>query len=176
MFCFNNCKNLFGCVGLKNKEYCIFNKQYTKEEYNEIVPKIIKKMQEDGEWGEFFDPSLSPFGYNETVAMEYYPLTKEETLKLGFNWSDYEAPFPKVDKIVEGSKLWTSSCDIIHEQKPELLEKILNYAIKCEVSGKLFRLVKQEIEFYIKHKLPLPRKHPDIRHQERLALRGGKKV
>ena len=30
-------------------------------------------MQETGERGEFFHPSLSPFGYNETVAQEYYP-------------------------------------------------------------------------------------------------------
>ena len=35
------CNNCFGCVGLKNKSYCIFNKQYTKEEYGEIVKKII---------------------------------------------------------------------------------------------------------------------------------------
>jgi hypothetical protein len=32
-------------------------------------------MIETGEWGEFFHPSLSPFGYNETVAQEYYPVT-----------------------------------------------------------------------------------------------------
>lgn len=24
-------KNLFGCIGLKNREYCILNKQYTKK-------------------------------------------------------------------------------------------------------------------------------------------------
>lgn len=32
-----NCRNLnncFGCVNLRNKSYCIFNEQYTKEEYN----------------------------------------------------------------------------------------------------------------------------------------------
>ncbi|PID34622.1 MAG: hypothetical protein CR971_02300 [candidate division SR1 bacterium] len=129
-------------------------------------------MQEDGEWGEFFNPQLSPFGYNETVAMEYYPLSKEEALKLGFNRSDYEAPFPKVEKYVQGKKLRTASCKLIHEQKPELLEKLLNYAVVCEVSGKPFRITKQEIDFYIKHDLPLPRKHPDVRHQERLVLRG----
>ncbi|MCA9356224.1 hypothetical protein KC852_01755, partial [Candidatus Nomurabacteria bacterium] len=28
-----NCQNCIGCVGLRNKQYCIFNKQYTKEEY-----------------------------------------------------------------------------------------------------------------------------------------------
>src|SRR3990167_8934178 len=34
-YCINcyNCENCFGCVGLRNKKYCIFNKQYTEEEY-----------------------------------------------------------------------------------------------------------------------------------------------
>ena len=31
-------------------------------------------MKKTGEWGEFFPSSISPFGYNETVAMEYYPI------------------------------------------------------------------------------------------------------
>ncbi|PJC49099.1 hypothetical protein CO033_03285, partial [Candidatus Nomurabacteria bacterium CG_4_9_14_0_2_um_filter_32_10] len=37
-----NCVNshdLFACIGLRNKSYCILNKQYTKEEYEELVPK-----------------------------------------------------------------------------------------------------------------------------------------
>ena len=29
---------------LRNKSYCILNKQYTKEEYEELVPKIIEHM------------------------------------------------------------------------------------------------------------------------------------
>ncbi|MEK9147427.1 MAG: hypothetical protein AAB593_00710 [Patescibacteria group bacterium] len=39
-----NSNNMFGCISLKNKQYCILNKQYTKEEYEELVPKIIKHM------------------------------------------------------------------------------------------------------------------------------------
>ena len=58
-------------------------------------------------------------------------------------------------------------CKIIQEKKPEFLKKILNYAIVCEISKRPFRLIKQEIDFYIKHDLPLPTKHPDIRHKER---------
>jgi predicted small metal-binding protein len=38
--------DLFGCVGLRKKQYCILNKQYTKEEYEELVPKIIEHMNE----------------------------------------------------------------------------------------------------------------------------------
>jgi hypothetical protein len=44
--CTGNSSNLFGCIGLRGKEYCILNKQYTKEEYEALVPKIIEKMKE----------------------------------------------------------------------------------------------------------------------------------
>jgi hypothetical protein len=47
------------------------------------------------------------------------------------------------------------------------LKKILDYAIVCDVSKKPFRVTKQEIDFYLKFDLPLPTKHPNIRHQER---------
>lgn len=36
-------------------------------------------MQSTGEWGEFFDPSLAPFAYNETVAQELHPLTEVQS-------------------------------------------------------------------------------------------------
>ena len=60
-------------------------------------------------------------------------------------------------------------CKTIQEKKPEFLKKLLNYAIICEVSKKPFRITKQEIDFYKKHNLPLPTKHPDIRNKERFA-------
>jgi len=63
---------------LNTAKYCILNKQYTKEEYEKLMPKIIEYMEKTEEWGEFFPASLSPFGYNETIAMEYFPLTREE--------------------------------------------------------------------------------------------------
>ena len=88
---------------------------------------------------------------------------------MWYKRSDYESPMPHVEKIVEWSKLPTQWCKIIQEKKPEILEKIVNYAVICEVSKKPFRITKQEIDFYIKHNLPLPTKHPDVRHQERLA-------
>jgi hypothetical protein len=37
-------------------------------------------MQETGERGRFFDQGISSFGYNETVAMEYMPLQREEAM------------------------------------------------------------------------------------------------
>jgi hypothetical protein len=157
-------KNLFGCVGFhSNESYCVFNKQYAKEEYETLVPKIIEHMVKTGEWGEFFPSWMSPFGYNETAAPEYYPLTREETIGKGFNWSDYEPPFPKVEKTIPAAKL---PSDIA-----QVPDDILNWAIECEITKKPFRIIKQELEFYRKHHLPIPKRHPDQRHLERMELR-----
>jgi hypothetical protein len=163
-----NLDHCFGCVGLHDKSYCILNKQYTKEEYEELVPKIIEKMMKDGEWWEFFPASMSPYGYNESEANEYYPLEKSEALSSGFNWSDYEVPFPIVEKIIPAEKL------------PDTIEwipdDILNWAIESEVSKKPFRIIKQELEFYRKHNLPIPRRHPDVRHADRMKMRNPRKL
>ena len=167
-YCVNDTRNCFGCVWLKGAEYCILNKQYTKEEYNILVPRIIEKMKQDGEWGEFFPASISPFWYNETVAQEYFPLTKEEALEKWFKWSDYETPFPKVEKIIPSDKL--------PENITDTPDDILNWAIECEVTKKPFRIIKQELEFYRKHKLPIPKRHPDQRHLDRMKLRNPRKL
>jgi hypothetical protein len=178
MFCSQNVLHLFWCVWLRNKSYCIFNKQYTKEEYETTVANIIAHMQETAERGEFFHPSLSPFGYNETVAQEYYSahqvgtqffssdIKTDQNLSLQDFWyhrSDYQAPSPVSDKVIQWKDLPTTIT--------EVQDDILQYAIACEVTGKLFRLQPQELAFYRKHNIPLPRKHPDQRHLERLKLR-----
>ncbi|MCX6808024.1 MAG: hypothetical protein NTZ80_04520 [Patescibacteria group bacterium] len=160
--------NLFGCAGLRNNEYCILNKQYTKEEYNSLAVKIIDHMVKTNEWGEFFNPQLSSFGYHETVAGEYYPMSREEALKNGFKWCDYEAPRPSVDKIIFPGEL-PDSID-------EVSDGILNSAIECEMTKKPFRIIRQELDFYRKHNLPLPRRHPDQRHKDRAALRNPRKL
>ncbi len=163
VFCWQGCNNLFGCVGLKHKEYCILNKQYTKQEYEQLVPNIIEQMNSNGEWAEFFPPWTSPFGYNETVAQEFYPLTKAEAEKQGFSWSDYEAPKPAVKQVVKAQDL----PDDIDQVKDD----ILDWAIECEVSGKLYRIIKPELAYYRQHLIPLPHLHPDQRHSNRQKLR-----
>ena len=71
------CKDCFGCVGLKKKQYCILNKQYTKEEYFELKEKIIEHMNnmpyEDKKgliykYGEYFPMEFSSYPYNNSFA------------------------------------------------------------------------------------------------------------
>jgi hypothetical protein len=41
----HDCEYCFGCVGLRNQKYCVFNKQYEKAEYEHLVARIIEGMQ-----------------------------------------------------------------------------------------------------------------------------------
>ena len=72
--------NCFGCVGLKEKRYCIFNKQYSPDEYAVLVAKIKIQMTNDKEYGEFFPIEHSPFGYNVSLAQEHFPFTKKHAI------------------------------------------------------------------------------------------------
>jgi len=160
--------DLFGCIGLRHKQYCILNTQYTKEEYERLVPKLIEHMRNAGEWGEFFPVEISPFAYNETVAQEYFPLAKEEVLKRGWTWREEKDDVPKVAKTIPASQL-PDAIDGVPDD-------IVNWAISCEVTNRPFKIIKQELDFYRKMQLPVPHIHSDERHRRRMALRSPRKL
>ena len=85
-----NCQNIFGCLGLRNK-------QYIKEQYEFLVSKIkqhiidipyVDKKGNVYKYGEFFPMEISIFPYNDTTAQDYFDLTKEEILNSGYSWID----------------------------------------------------------------------------------------
>ena len=171
-YCFecHNCQNCFGCIGLRNKSYHIFNKQYNKEEYYQLLDKIKTKMLKDGEYGEFFPLSQALQPYNDTYAMVEFPLSKQEVLKNGWPW--YDEPEIPVDlKGLELVKIKDLPKDI-----KDVGDDILDKAIVCEITKKPFRLIKSELEFYRKHNLAIPTKHPHQRILERLQRRNPSKI
>jgi len=160
VYCFY-CQDCFGCVGLHHKQYCIFNKQYpSKAEYEQKVSEIIAKMISDEQWGQFFPHKLSPFGFNETFASRNYKLTKEEALKLGFKWQDNDFGLQYEGVFYEPKD------DIGEYQAEENRKSLLSGVLKCEQSGKPFKVISQELAFYLKHGLPIPRKHYKVRMDE----------
>ena len=103
--------------------------------------------------------------------MEYYPIdpnTINNQSSPTFNWSSYQNPAPEVSKIIPASKL--------PKDIKEIPDDILNWAIECETTKKPYRIIKQELDFYRKHSLPIPTKHPDQRHLERMKLRNPRKL
>jgi hypothetical protein len=159
----NNCNNCFGCIGLKHQEYCILNKQYSKEEYEQLVPKLIEHMQSNGEWGEFFPIELSPFAYNETNAFDLFPIEKADAEKHGWKWQGISDDVGTVEKSIPGEKLPDSIKDIPDD--------ILNWAVVCPATDRPFRIVKKELALYRQKGLPVPRLHPNERHRQRLLLK-----
>lgn len=152
-------KDLFGCSAVRNKDNCILNKQYSKEEYEKLAPKIVAHMKKNNEWGEFFPVSYSPFAYNETVAQEYFPLSKEEAVGKGYKWKEPdERDFQK------------QTCEVSAEIK-DVQDSITKEILACKSCKKNYKIIPQELKFYREMNLPIPSKCPDCRHQDRMAIR-----
>ena len=161
--CFNS-NHVFGSTGLRKKDYCILNKQYSKEDYEKIRAEVITQMKAAGEWGEFFPLRFSAFGYNETAAQEQFPLMKEEALAQGFAWENQ--PRGTFDKETVS---WEKVPDAIGDAG-RLDVKAAIFA--CTLCRKNYRIIPDELAFYERLKIPLPRLCPDCRHARRMAARG----
>ncbi|MFA7000215.1 MAG: hypothetical protein WC241_03820 [Candidatus Paceibacterota bacterium] len=172
-----NVKNVFGCLSLRKQEYCILNKQYGKEEYNELVAKIKKQMVNvpfidslgrEYRYGEFFPIENSPFCYNESLAQEYLPIPKEEALKNKYPWYDIE------DKNYTPTKKWSDLPNTINDVN----DSILSETILCEAWDKdknkaqehkctmAFKITPDELNMYRRFNISLPRKCPNTRNYE----------
>ena len=182
MYCDGNNDGLFGCISLYNKQYCILNKQYSKEEYEELVPKIIKHMNDmpcvdkKGRtyvYGDFFPAEISQFNYNETSAQEFFPLTKEESEVQGYSWKNQKEKNYKI--TIESKDLPDSILDV----KEDITLQIIGCAHKGECNEQCataFRIIPQELQFYKSQSLPLPRLCPNCRHYQRVRNRNPVKL
>lgn len=164
----HGCNNLFACIGLRNKEYCILNKQYLKEEYEPLRAKIIEHMNavpyvdakgRTYHYGEFFPIELSPFAYNETVAQDYFPLTSEAAAERGYPWREPE----------HSTYTITKKADELPDNIKDVTDAIFNEVIACAACGKAFRVIPQEVTFLRRVGIPLPRNCPECRYRRRFT-------
>jgi hypothetical protein len=152
------CRDCFGCIGLRHKRFCIFNREYSEEEYFALLPKIITHMQKTNEWGEFFPVQTASLAYNETNAMSHFPLTREDVMHRGWAWRDDDDGQGKYMGPV------VSLPDSIDDVEPSICERIL----VCEATAKPYKIIPRELEFYRTMRLPLPRRAFEQRHRDRL--------
>jgi len=158
-----NCHDCIGCDGLRNAEYCILNKQYTKEEYEKLKEHIIKELTEKGIHGLIMPPEIAPFAYNETIAQDNMPLTKEEALSQGFRWEDDI-------QMTKGKE--TLKTENIPDHIKDVSDSITNEILKCINCERNYKITEQELLFYRKMILPIPRKCFFCRHRDRIHRRG----
>ncbi len=178
-YCINchSSSDLFGCVGLRKKQYCILNKQYSKEEYEKLVVQIKEQMdalpyvdslQRKYRYGSTFPLDIHAFAYNETIAQELFPISEKEAVKQGYRWVNSEA---KNHSVTLKAKDIPDSINQVNEQ-------ILKETIGCDHEGKCnhqcteaFKITPSDLSFYKRMGIPVPQLCPNCRHFARLAKR-----
>ncbi|MFH1769317.1 MAG: hypothetical protein ABH833_01470 [Parcubacteria group bacterium] len=174
--------DIFGCVGIKHRKYCILNKQYSKEEYKVLRQKITKHMNErpfvdkngrEYKYGEYFPIEHNVYAYNESWAFQNFRMTKGEALDAGYGWRDREQKNYDID--IRNSSL------LDHVKDAD--NSIANKAIEClhkgecnELCTKAFRIIPDELKFYRQMNIALPRLCPNCRYFQRLSMRNSLKL
>ncbi len=162
-------KSNFGCVSIRKKEYIIFNKKYTKEEYITLRKKIIKQMNNMPyidklgniyKYGEFFPVELSPFPYNMTYAQLFNPKNKDEIEKMGsYSLKENKNKYKITKKI-----------DDLPDSVKDIDNNILNEVIECSKCNKGYKIIEMELRFLKKMNLSIPHECPFCRINNKLSI------
>lgn len=156
----------FGCVSVKKGEYYILNKKYSRDDYEKLTTRIREHMNvmpyrdKKGrvyKYGEFFPIELSPWAYNESVAQQFFPLSRSEAESSGYFWreinaNEYTVTLPAADLP-----------DHIRDAKDDILEEVVG----CSQCGRGFKIIPFELSFLRKMNVPLPRRCPFCRINEK---------
>ena len=192
-FDLEQCEECMFCIWLQNKKYCILNKQYTKEEYMQKKQDILHILKTQWSRGSFLPRSLSKFPYNDTVAYYYFKVhtviwsdgrsevideyargvvtvqsddfISDATLDLWWDETIAIQRRTKDKEINVPEHIFTLSKDQLPDID-DVDEDILDKAIMCSVTGRPFRVMKQELEFLKRKWLPLPTTHNEYRVQQ----------
>jgi len=174
------CTNCLFCYNLRNKSYCVKNKEVGREEYLKEYQKVFngsyatlldsiseyEKIKEQiegkGELSLFMTQHFSTFGYNESAAYDYYPITKEEALKQGYLWQDDVAITTGQETI-----LTENVPDDINSVSDDFLKEIFS-CINCKRN---YKIVLEELKYLKRFSLPLPRECPQCRMAFRRKMR-----
>ncbi len=158
----------FGCVNLKRKNYCILNKEYTKEEYEKLRAQIIEDMEKNPyidkqgriwKYGETFPLSMSLFGYNETTAHRFLPKTKDEALAEGYAWYEGE----------QASHEATTQTVDLPEKIADATDDILQAVIACTTCARGYKIGQLEFSLIKRMEIPVPHNCPKCRQNARFA-------
>ena len=119
-------------------------------------------------YGEFFPTEFCPFAYNESLAQEYFPLNKEKAELEKFTWRN----------AGERNYIPTIKAEDLPDNINDVEENITQEIIECLHKGECndqctnaFKIIPDELQFYKKMQLPLPRLCPKCRSAKRLSQR-----
>ncbi len=152
-----DCEYCFGCIGLRKKKYCIFNKQYTEEEYWETLDKIKCKMLEDGEYGDMPPLKFSTQHWAGSGAAFVLGMTEEEARQLGANM------FNPTDKGAEGPEVDPDSIKSVDTIPDKADESMVGVPYLDQEFGRRFAYIAPEIKLLNDLGVAPSRRHPTAR-------------
>jgi hypothetical protein len=112
--------------------------------------------------GEFFPPECSYFSYNESVAQDYFPLSRDTVEEANGRWQEEFQMTAGKETILIGE---------IPDAIDDVPKSIVNEVLACEKCARNYRIVPAELAFYQRMKIPIPRCCFYCRNKDRFALR-----
>jgi len=108
---------------------------------------------------------ISPFAYNESMAMMSFPISKSEAEKKNLSWRD----------SLQFTSGKTTQKDIPDDIK-DVEDSILHEVLECSECKRNYKIVPDELTFYRKWNISVPRKCFFCRVSRRFTLRGPSKL
>ncbi len=206
MMCYNGTHDCFGCIGLKKEQYCILNKQYSKEEYEEIVPRIIDSMRVEETRNKIQTNSKFEI-QNSTIVSKFKirnskftPLSYGEFFPVIMSYFAYNEtvaqsyfPLSRDEVLARGWKWKDEETKERHTHNYQLPDDIA--ATGDEVSSQVFscsckecsdhagkacernfKIIPQELAFHKQFSIALPRFCPECRSNARARLRSPRRL
>lgn len=156
LLCYNS-RDCFGCVGLQRKQFCIFNKQYTEEEYWKRVDELKCAMLERGEYGEFFPAGYSPSYWADSGAPSWFGATEADVRAMGSMMYEPESNGAIGNDLVDPSRL-KPSMDV-PDHIDQLTDDWAGVPLLDAACGRRFSYIKPEVAFYRRLKIAPPINH-----------------
>ena len=117
-------------------------------------------------YGEFFPIEFSPYGYNNSIAMQHFPLFETGAKDKGYPWIE----------VPRGEYQITKKTFELPDSINEVNDNILKEVLECENCKNAYRIQENELIFLKKEKLPLPIFCHDCRYERRIKDRLGIKL
>ncbi len=157
-FYLESCSFCLWCVGLQNKSFCIFNKQYSKEDWFKKVDEIFSQMEKENTLWNFFPWYINPYYFNDTIAWFFGLFSREETEKKWYLYREESITIatPQNSEIIPLETIWNYEWfeNGVWKIHRDICKKIIQ-----DQEGNLFTFLPEEVDFYEKYGLSLPKNH-----------------
>jgi len=121
----------------------------------------------------FFPLKMTPFAYNETLAGEYFPLSREEVLKRGLKWRE---PEPAAELPTQEIPDDIHELDTNEDKSGNVNKSGGDIILKCEETGKPFRIIPLELKIYNSLEIAVTRINPDSRRESMISKRNPRQL